>query len=59
MTYGFATDLGGRVAEMFQVEVYPTTVFIANSGRVFRTHISVRDEDKIIGIVREMSGGQY
>ena len=59
LTYGFATDLGGRVAQMFQVEVYPTTVFIDNSGRVFRTRISVLDEEKIVGIVREMSGGQY
>jgi len=57
LTYGFATDLGARVAEMFQVEVYPTTVFIDNSGRVFKTQISVLDEEKIVGIVREMSGG--
>ena len=58
LTYGFATDLGGRVAQMFRVEVYPTTVFIDNSGRVFKTQISVLDEEKIVGIVREMSGGQ-
>ena len=58
LTYGFATDLGGRVAAMFQVEVYPTTVFIDNSGRVFETLISVLDEEKLIGVVREMSGGQ-
>ncbi len=56
LTYGFATDLGARVAEMFQVEVYPTTVFIDNSGRVFKTRISVVDEEKLVDIVREMSG---
>ena len=58
LTYGFATDLGGRVAAMFQVEVYPTTVFIDNSGKVFKTLISVLDEEKLVGMVREMSGGQ-
>ena len=58
LTYGFATDMGGRVAEMFQVQVYPTTVFIDNSGRVFSTQISVLDEEKIVGIVRAMSGAQ-
>ena len=57
LTYEFATDLSGRVAQMFQVEVYPTTVFIDNSGRVFKTQISVLDEEKIVSIVREMSGG--
>ena len=58
LTYSFATDLGARVAGMFQVEVYPTTVFIDNSGRVFNTRISVLDEETLVGIVREMSGGQ-
>lgn len=56
LTYGFATDLGARVAELFQVQVYPTTVFIDKAGRVFRTHISVLNEEQLIGIVREMSG---
>ncbi|PKB68103.1 MAG: hypothetical protein BZY81_02790 [SAR202 cluster bacterium Io17-Chloro-G4] len=57
LTYGFATDLHARIAEMYQVEVYPTTVFIDKSGRVFKTQISVLDEETIIGIVDEMSGG--
>ena len=59
LTYGFATDLGGRVAQMFQVEVYPTTVFIDKSGRVFKKQISVLDEEKIVGIVREIFSGRY
>ena len=57
LTYGFATDISAQVAKMFQIEVYPTTVFIDVSGRVFKTQISVLDEEKIISIVREMSGG--
>lgn len=57
LTYGFATDLGALVAWMFQIEVYPTTVFIDKSGRVFQTQIAALDEEKIVGIVRAMSGG--
>ncbi len=57
LTYPFATDLGARVAELFQVQVYPTTVFIDKAGRLFRTHISVLNEEQLLGIVREMSGG--
>ena len=57
LTYGFATDISAQVAKMFQIEVYPTTVFIDVSCRVFKTQIRVLDEEKIISIVREMSGG--
>ncbi len=57
LTYNFAPDKGARIAERFQVEVFPTTVFIDKSGRIFQKHISVLDEERIASIVREMSQG--
>ena len=58
LTYGFATDIGARVAEMFQIEAYPTTVFIDDSGRVFKTFVSGLDEEELVSMVREMAGGR-
>ena len=55
LTYNFATDLGARVAQLFNVEVYPTTFFVDDSGELFRKHISTLDEEQIVRIVREMS----
>lgn len=57
LTYSFATDLGGRVARLFEVEVYPTTYFVNDSGELFRKHISTLDEEQIVRIVQEMSQG--
>jgi len=57
LTYNFATDKGARIAEQFQVEVFPTTFFIDKSGRIFQKRISVLDEEKIADIVRDMSQG--
>ena len=51
------TDLGAQVAQLFEVEVYPTTYFVNDSGELFRKHISTLDEEQIIRIVREMSQG--
>ncbi len=51
LTYSFGTDLGGRVAEQFQVEVFPTTVFIDKSGRIVDKQISALDEEKIVGLI--------
>lgn len=58
LTYGFATDIGARVAAMFQIQAYPTTVFIDDSGRVFRTFVSALDEEELVGMVRDMAGGR-
>ncbi len=57
LTYNFATDLGAQVAQLFEVEVYPTTYFVNDSGELFRKHISTLDEEQIIRIVLEMSQG--
>ena len=57
LTYGFATDLGARVAQLFEVEVYPTTIFVNESGKLYRKHISTLDEEQIVRIVQEMSQG--
>ena len=57
LTYSFATDIGARVAEMFQIQAYPTTVFIDDSGRIFRTFVSALDQEELVGMVREMAGG--
>ena len=57
LTYSFATDLGARVARLFEVEVYPTTFFVNDSGELFRKHISTLDEEQIVRIVQAMSQG--
>ncbi len=57
LTYGFATDLGARVAQLFEVEVYPTTIFVNESGELYKKHISTLDEEQIVRIVQEMSQG--
>ena len=57
LTYDFATDKGAEIAQSYQLAYFPTTIFIDRDGRVFKTHISVLDADKITRIVQEMTGG--
>ena len=55
LTYDFATDTRARVAQSYEVLYFPTTVFVDRKGRIFRSVIAALDEEKIIGLVREMT----
>ena len=57
LTYAFATDNGTRIAREYEIEYFPTTFFIDESGRIFKKQISTLDEDEIVRIVREMTQG--
>ena len=57
LTYGFATDLGARIAQSYELEFFPTTYFIDKSGRIFKAWISLLDQETIVGLVRQMTEG--
>ncbi len=57
LTYGFATDKGGRIARSYELEYFPTTFFIDRAGRIFKRHVATLDEEGIVRIVREMAQG--
>jgi peroxiredoxin len=57
LTYDFATDKRAQVALAYQVAYFPSTYFIDQKGRVFKTELSVLDADAIARIVRDMVQG--
>ena len=56
LTFPFATDVRARIAEAYEVEVYPTTYFIDRGGRLAATHASALTAERIIELVRQLSG---
>ena len=57
LTYGFATDNSSIIAQSYELEFFPTTYFIDKSGRIFKTWISLLDQETIVGLVRQMTEG--
>ena len=57
LTYGFATDNSAIIARSYELEYFPTTYFIDKSGRIFKTWISLLDQETIVGLVRQMTEG--
>jgi peroxiredoxin len=55
LTYAFATDKGGRIARSYELEYFPTTLFVDRSGRIFKRHVATLGEEGIVRIVREMA----
>ena len=57
LTYGFATDNSAIIAQSYDLEFFPTTYFIDKSGRIFKTWISLLDQETVVGLVRQMTEG--
>ena len=57
LTYDFATDSRARIAQSFELAVFPTTFFIDKSGRIIKSRISILDDEEIVRIVRQMTEG--
>ena len=56
LTFDFATDRLARIAEAYDLELFPKTYFINREGEVVATHISIVDKDEIIRQVRALIG---
>jgi len=56
LTFDFATDRLGRIAEAYDLEYFPKTYFIDLDGNVAATYISVIDEEQIVRQVRALLG---
>ena len=56
LTFDFATDHMEVIASAYGIEYYPTTWFIDRGGKVAETYVSALDADRIIGVVRGLTG---
>ena len=56
LTFDFATDRLARIAEAYELELFPKTYFINREGEVVATHISIVEKDEIIRQVRALIG---
>ena len=57
LTFDFAVDPRGMVAQSYEVEFYPTTYFINREGKVFRVHVSNLDLEAINSALADMGVG--
>ena len=57
LTFDFATDLQGRIAQAYEVQYFPTTYFINKEGRVFQQEISNLDRERLTAIISQMTEG--
>ena len=57
LTFDFATDRLGRIAEAYEVEYFPTTFFLDMEGEVVATHISIMQKDEVVRQVKAIIGG--
>jgi len=57
LTFDFATDRLGRIAEAYEVEYFPTTFFIDMEGEIVATHISIMQKDEVVRQVKAIIGG--
>ena len=55
LTYDFATDSGGLIADSYRLEYFPKTYFIDKSGRVINSLVAALEEEEITYLVREMN----
>ena len=54
LTFSFATDRGARIANSYDLEVFPTTYFIDFQGEIAASRISRMDAQSITRLVRGM-----
>ena len=57
LTFDFATDRLGRIAEAYEVKYFPTTFFIDMEGEIVATHISIMQKDEVVRQVKAIIGG--
>ena len=57
LSFAFATDRRETIASAYDIEYYPTTLFIDRGGRVAETYVSTLDAERITAIVRELLEG--
>ena len=57
LTYDFATDSGGLIADSYRLEYFPKTYFIDKSGRVVNSLVAALEQQEIIRLVRAMDQG--
>lgn len=58
LTFSFATDRLARIAEAYELEIFPKTYFIDMGGKIVATHISTLEPEEIIRQVRALIGDQ-
>lgn len=58
LTFSFATDRLARIAEAYELELFPKTFFIDMDGKVVATHISTLTPEEIVRQVRALIGDQ-
>lgn len=56
LTFSFATDRLGRIAEAYELEYFPKTYFIDMDGKIVATHISTLKPEEILRQVRALIG---
>lgn len=54
LTFDFATDRLARIAEAYELELFPKTFFINMEGEIVATHISILEKDEIVQQVRAL-----
>ena len=54
LTFDFAVDPRGAIAQSYEVEFFPTTYFIDKDGEVFRVHISNLDREALTKTLADM-----
>ena len=57
LTFDFATDHGEAIAEAYDIELYPTTVFIGPGGELAEVYVGALDREGITERVRELIDG--
>ena len=57
LTFDFATDLQAQIAQVYEIEYFPTTYFINKEGRVFQQEISNLDRESLTAILSRMTEG--
>ena len=58
LTFSFATDRLARIAEAYELEVFPKTFFIGMDRRVVATHVSILTPEEIVRQVQALIGDQ-
>ena len=53
LTFDFATDQGGEVAQEYGVEYFPNTFFINEDGRIVHQEIRNLDERDLVSIIEK------
>lgn len=58
LSFPLATDPLARIAEGYELEVFPTTIFIGLDGRIAAAHTRALNAAQITGIIRSLADGK-